>query len=231
MNYTMDAQGFKTIREIPEGERPREKIQSTGVSALSDSELMCCILGSGNKEKDVASLSREVLDFISRHEGASFNELMTIKGLGNAKASVVASCLELGRRLSGSTARRMSQPVDIYNLIRHYGDRQQEHFITILLNGALEIMSVNVVTVGLVNKTLVHPREVFSLAIKERATSLICAHNHPSSFVEPSDADIELTRLLAKSGEILGIKILDHIVFNSRTYVSFAEKGIEIYKE
>jgi DNA repair protein RadC len=111
-------------------------------------------------------------------------------------------------------------------LIRHYADRRQEHFLCVSLNGANEIIATRVVSVGLVNKTQVHPREVFADPITDRASAVIVAHNHPSGSLEPSKEDIDITGQLRSAGEILGIRLLDHVIFNSKGYYSFLEKGL-----
>lgn len=114
-------------------------------------------------------------------------------------------------------------PADILPLIQHYGDRKQEHFICVSINGANEVMNVRVVTIGLVNKSQVHPREVFADVIAERASALIVAHNHPDGELKPSDEDIQITKRLKDAAGILGLNLLDHIIFNAKAYYSFAE--------
>ena len=110
-------------------------------------------------------------------------------------------------------------------MIQHYADRKQEHFLCVSLNGSNEVIAVRIISVGLVNKTHVHPREVFADAITDRASAVIVAHNHPSGNVEPSKEDMEITKQLKSAGEILGIKLLDHIIFNRINYFSFLEKS------
>ena len=120
----------------------------------------------------------------------------------------------------------ISSPGDIFREVRHYATRDQEQFIVLVLNGAHEVLNVFVATVGLVNKTLVHPREIFSDAIQRRGTAIAIAHNHPSGKLEPSEDDINVTKRILISGDILGIKVLDHIIFSSSSYYSFLEHGL-----
>lgn len=227
MKYNVKPIECKSIKDLDPELRPREKIQTAGPSGLSDLELFCCILGSGRRDASVQSIAKDILDLLSLKGNVTNSDLKGIKGLGDAKAAIVAASLELGRRFSGERRKRYDSPEELYNLIRHYGDRRQEHFISILLNGGLEVIGVNVVTVGLVNRTLVHPREVFSDAIKNRATFMVIAHNHPSGVLEPSGSDLELTQSLIEAGKIIGIGIIDHIIFNNESFTSLAKRGVK----
>jgi DNA repair protein RadC len=129
--------------------------------------------------------------------------------------------LEFGRRRWGLSGRRIGAPVDIYRIIRHYADRPQERFICLSMNGAHEVLAVRVVTVGLVNRTIVHPREVFADPIMDRASAIIVAHNHPSGIVDPSAEDDEITSRLKAAADVLGIRFLDHIIFSEVLYFSY----------
>jgi DNA repair protein RadC len=142
-----------------------------------------------------------------------------------AKAAAVVAALEFSRRRIRPEGVKISFPADVIPLISHYADRKQEHFLCISLNGANEVINSRVVSVGLVNKTQVHPREVFADPITDRASSIIVAHNHPSGELIPSKEDIQVTKQLQSSGEILGIRLADHIIFNKKGYYSFLEHG------
>lgn len=225
MKYFLNPIEYRSIKDMPARERPREKLQYGGVSPLSDIELMCILLGRGTRLRPVQDIAHDVLDCIARQKCADLKALSEIEGVGPAQATTIVSALELGRRLGSSVKRRVSEPKDIFDLLRHYGDREQEHFIVIMLNGAMEVIRVRVVTVGLVNKTLVHPREVFTDCIRNMGTAVILAHNHPSGNLEPSNDDIELTMRLRKAGDILGIEVLDHFIFTSEKYYSMREEG------
>lgn len=223
-NRTID---FRSIKEMPVESRPRERLQNLGARSVGDVELLCIILGSGSQSRPVQDIASEILDVVDRkgEKGVTAEDLKTIPGLGPAKASSVCACLELGRRLTFRRSRFCNTPEQVFEQIRHYGDRMQEHFLCVMLNGAHELMGINVVTVGLVNRTLVHPREVFSEPIKNRATAIIIAHNHPSGNLDPSPDDLEVTYRIRKAGILLGIEVLDHIVFSIDGFHSMKEQG------
>jgi DNA repair protein RadC len=205
----------------------RERIIREGVAALPDRELLAALLGSGMRGKRVQSLADEVLALIDGLEGppeASY--LQHVSGMGQAKACAVSAALELGRRLYGFREKRIVSPRDLWPLVAHWADRTQERFICCALNGAHEVIAVRVVSVGLVNRTVVHPREVFADPIVDRACAVIVGHNHPSGRLEPSPEDIEITNRLKESGNLLGISLLDHLVFSSEGYYSFVEHGL-----
>ncbi len=215
MRYEDNRTIWMSIRDVSLEDRPREKLEKKGAESLSDLELLMLLLSSGNGERNVSEVSNELLDILDRNEDPDLATLCAVKGMGKAKSSLVLAALELGRRRRrklgiGAT---ISSPGDIYREVRHYSTRCQEQFIVLVLNGAHEVINTFVATIGLVNKTLVHPREVFSDAIARRATAIALAHNHPSGTLEPSDDDISVTERIRKSGDILGIKVLDHVMF------------------
>ena len=209
---------------MPLAERPREKLLSCGAAYLSDMELMAVMLGNGIKGKDIFALADEILHQIDSQGGRiGIENLLKIEGLGLAKAATLSAAFEFVRRLILPSAQRIRFPKDILPAVAHYADRQQEYFICLSLNGAHEITHTRVVSIGLVNRTMVHPREVFADPIKDRAAAIICAHNHPSGSPDPSKEDREVTEIIKQSGKILGIELLDHIIFSRRGYYSFAE--------
>ncbi|MGM0433002.1 MAG: RadC family protein [Spirochaetota bacterium] len=206
--------------------RPRERLLANGISSLSDLDLITILLGTGSRRVPVHQLAAQLLEIIDgKGRNLTHEDLLTTSGIGAAKASTLLAALELGRRLSFSAKRQITYPGDIYPIVRHYADRQQEHFLRISLNGAHEIISVEVVSIGLVNRTIVHPREVYSVPLKERATAIIVAHNHPSGQLLPSREDNEVTERLRETGRILGIEMLDHIIFTDEGYYSYLEDG------
>jgi DNA repair protein RadC len=218
---------MKKFKDLSAAERPREKLQAKGPEALSDLELLAILLGSGTKGSDVLAVAGRILKVLDgRNEKLGAEELQAIEGVGPAKASLIAAALEFARRRIRPEGLRISFPADVLPLIRHYADRRQEHFICVSLNGANEVIAARVVSVGLVNKTQVHPREVFADPITDRASAVIVAHNHPSGSLEPSREDIDITGQLKSAGEILGIRLLDHVIFDSKGYYSFLEKGL-----
>jgi DNA repair protein RadC len=216
------------VREMEPALRPREKLADRGVLSLSDQELLTILLGSGTRSKGVAALAGEVLDLLEKNNyRMEMGELLSIRGLGKAKAGVLLASLEFARRTRWPERHRIRAPRDIYPLVAHYADRKQEYFICVSLNGAHEVMAIRVVSIGLVNRTMVHPREVFAEPIAERATAVICCHNHPSGNLEPSGEDGEVTRRLKQAGEILGIPMLDHLIIGKEGFYSFMETELK----
>lgn len=214
---------MEKIKDLPPGERPREKLIEKGPKSLSDRELLAIILGRGTRNQDVLSIADKLITFIDQKSlNLSIPEFMTIDGIGQAKATALSAAFEFVRRRIRPEGLKIKGPVEVLPLIRHFCDRKQEHFISISLNGANEVMAIRVVTIGLVNKSQVHPREVFSDLIAERATALIIAHNHPSGDLTPSQEDKMVTRQIQKAGKILGIPLLDHIIFHTKGHYSFA---------
>jgi DNA repair protein RadC len=215
---------MKRISDIPEKDRPREKLQSKGPEALSDLELLAVLLGSGTKGHDVMNVAARILKALddAKHE-VSVEQLKGIEGVGLAKATLIAAALEFARRRIRPEGLKISFPADVLPLIMNYADRKQEHLLCISINGANEVIATRVISVGLANKSQVHPREVFADAITDRASAVIIAHNHPSGPLTPSKEDIEVTNRLKSAGELLGIKLLDHIILNTKGHYSFLE--------
>jgi DNA repair protein RadC len=224
--------GCSVVREKPGIDtqdaplRPRERLTALGPAALSDQELLAVVLNAGIRGKSVTMLAAELADQLDTERGIpDIKDLRRLGGLGNAKACAVLAMLEFGRRRWGPCGSRIGTPSDAYPLIRHYADRRQERFICLSLNGAHETLAVRVVTVGLVNRTYIHPREVFADPIVDRASSVIVAHNHPSGRLEPSLEDEEITQRLKTTGDLLGITLLDHLIFSEHAYYSFLQAG------
>jgi len=211
---------------LAEEDRPRERLIRVGPESLSDEELLSIILVSGIHGKNVTLLSQELLSKLDTEKGIpSVSELRRLAGLGVAKACTVAAMLEFGRR-KWASGQRIRHPTDIFNLIRHHADRRQERFLCLSLNGAHEVLAVRIVTIGLVNRTIIHPREVFADPIHDRASAIIVAHNHPSGSLRPSMEDNEITRRLRASADILGLNFLDHLIFSETNFFSFRQEGL-----
>jgi len=219
---------MRKMRDVPEPDRPREKLAKKGVTSLSDSELIEVILGRGTKDNDVRKISKEIVDLIGRDpHGLQYEELRAIKGVGPSKASQILACYEIGRRFFKSdTVTRVTKPEDILPLMMEIRQKRQEHFICLTLNGAGEVLGNRTITVGLLNHSLVHPREVFAEAITDRAASIICVHNHPSGSLEPSSQDIAITNQLREAGSLIGIQLIDHIIVTKNGHTSMREKGL-----
>lgn len=206
---------------------PREKARQYGVAVLNDKELLKILIGSGQKGCPVDKIAGQLLKLIDKTEGVpDLEELMSIKGMGMARSSLIAAAMEFSRRHYLSECNQITTPGEIYPLLAHMADRPQEHFFSISLNGAHEHIKTRQVSQGLVNRTIVHPREVYAGPLQDRSAALIVAHNHPSGNLEPSREDREITQRLKEAGEILGIPLLDHIVFSKKGYTSFLEEGL-----
>ncbi len=218
---------MKTLKDMPKQERPREKLINGGAQTLSDWELLAIILGKGTQQHDVLWLARKVVKCVDEKGlNVAIDDLVAIEGIGAAKATLIIAAFEFVRRRVKPKGIKISRPSDILPLIQHFGDRSQEHFLCISLNGANEVLQVRVITIGLVNQSHVHPREVFADVIVERASAIIIAHNHPSGHVEPSCEDTEVTQRIKVAGDLLGIELLDHIVFTQNDYYSFGEHDL-----
>ncbi|MGY4707517.1 RadC family protein [Candidatus Bipolaricaulota sp. J31] len=216
----------KRIKDLPDFERPREKLLERGPEALSDAELLAILLGSGTKGRSALELAHRII----KAAGPDLprlrpEELTAIEGVGAAKACRIAAAFELARRFSQRGRPVIREPEDVLPYIQHIADKKQEYFLCLTLNGAGEVIQTRVVTVGLLDSSQVHPREVFADAIADRAAAVILAHNHPSGKLEPTPADIEVTRQLAEAGRILGIRVLDHVIVSRRGLLSLRERG------
>ncbi|MEI6704782.1 MAG: DNA repair protein RadC, partial [Deltaproteobacteria bacterium] len=204
----------KPMNQIPKQDRPREKLVEKGASALSDQELLAILLGKGTPQMDVMTLASKVARVIdNKGLDVRVEDLTSFEGVGEAKATLILAAIEFARRRIKPEGVKITTPADILPLIRHFADRKQEHFLSITVNGANEVLNVRVVSIGLVDRTPVHPREVFADVVADRASGVIVAHNHPAGSLEPSSADLETTRQLRQAGEIMGIQLLDHIIF------------------
>lgn len=218
---------MKTIKDLPEHSRPREKLQEKGASALTDEELVAAILGMGTAGRDVRAIARQVAALIrEKQKNLSLADLLDVPGMGLAKSSQILSAFELARRHLLKDTVRISRAQDILPLVSDLIEKRQEHFVCISLNGANEVIEKRTVTVGLLNMSPVHPREVFADVIVDRAAAVIFAHNHPSGDLQPSDADLKMHEQLTGAGNILGIRILDHLIVSRKGYLSFQEAGI-----
>ena len=218
---------MKKIKELPEFSRPREKLREKGAEALSNTELIAILLGSGNKDHDVMTLASKVAKLLSDNNGKlTLDALSNLDGIGLAKASQILAGFELARRHIVKESVKITETKDVLPLISDISNKQQEYFICISLNGASELIEKRIVTVGLLDKSQVHPREVFADVITDRAASVIFAHNHPSGELKPSNSDLKIHEQLTEAAKILGIKVLDHIIVSKREYYSFQESGL-----
>jgi DNA repair protein RadC len=222
-----------TVRDLPRQERPRERLQKFGPEALSAQELLALVIGRGIPKKSVMNIAQELLVKFGNIKAigqASIEELSQIKGIGLAKAAQIKACFELGKREDLEPEPKdfnIKNPESVVKAIRSsIKDKAKEHFKLILLNPRNKIIGISTISIGTLNASLVHPREVFKDAIVHSAASVVLAHNHPSGDPEPSEDDIKITNKLVESGKILGIEVIDHIVIGKNNFCSFKEKGL-----
>ena len=218
---------MKKIDDMPEFSRPREKLKERGPEALTDTELVAAILGHGNKDADVMTLAAKVAKLIAESKGKlTVASLASVDGIGLAKASQILAAFELARRYMLTDTVKITKAEDVLPLLQDIAGKQQEYFVCISLNGANEVIQKRVVTVGLLDRSQVHPREVFADVIADRAAAVIFAHNHPSGDLRPSDADLRMHSQLMESAQILGIRVLDHVIVGKKGHYSFQESGL-----
>ncbi|MGA2161527.1 MAG: DNA repair protein RadC [Methanoregula sp.] len=219
---------MKKMKDVPVPDRPREKIAKKGVTSLTDTELIEAIIGRGVKNRDVRMIARDIAAVLNDHNREiQYDNILTMEGIGPTKAAQIVACLELGRRrYEPAGTVKIQKPEDVLTLVGIYREKPQEYFICISLTGAGEVIRSRVVTIGILNHSLVHPREVFAEAITDRAASVICVHNHPSGSLEASAQDIAITRQLQEAGTLLGIQLLDHIIITKTGFSSMKEKGL-----
>lgn len=215
-----------TIKDLPSHSRPREKLREKGARALTDEELVSAILGMGTAGLDVRTIAKRVAGLIREHKSElNLEHLMAVPGIGLAKAAQIMSAFELARRHLLPESIKIVVAEDVLPLLKDIAGRQQEYFVCISLNGAHEVIQKRIVTIGLLDKSQVHPREVFADVIADRAAAVVFAHNHPSGEVEPSEADRAIHTQLEEAARILGIRILDHVIVTKKAYYSFQESG------
>ena len=222
---------IKTIKEIPLNDRPREKMAANGAAVLTDAELIAILLRTGTAEKSAIDIASEMTadgGLYKRLAGITrLNELTNIKGLGQAKAATVLAALEIGRRIASAKPLEkihLSCPQDVADfLMPRLRYAAKEQFVVILLNGKNKVIGTEVVSEGSLNSSIVHPREVYAPAILHHAAAIMVAHNHPSGDPKPSFEDEEVTRMLSRSGKVLGIPMIDHVIIGDGNYYSFLE--------
>ncbi|WP_028561858.1 RadC family protein [Paenibacillus pinihumi] len=227
----MHIQSF-VMRDVPNEERPRERMVQSGAQALSHAELLAILLRTGTKQESAVHLAARILrECGSLHNlvDMSLEELTQIKGIGTAKALQLKAGIELGRRLSRSTQEErltIRSPKDAADyMMEQLRYLKKEHFVCLFLDTKNQVIAEETLSVGTLNASLVHPREVFRAAIKCSSASIICVHNHPSGNPAPSPEDIQMTKRLVEAGELVGIDVLDHIVIGDLQYVSLKEQG------
>jgi DNA repair protein RadC len=218
---------MKRIKELAEHERPREKVRDKGVRALDDEELIQVILGRGVAGSDIRAISKKIADMIRQQRTAlAANDLEKVRGIGKAKAYQLLAAFEIARRYLMRDAKKITCAKDVLPLLDDIATKQQEYFVCISLDGANEVIEKRIVTVGLLDRTQVHPREVFADVIVDRAATVIFAHNHPSGDLRPSVADLRMQDQLTEAAKILGIRVLDHVIVTKKGHYSFQDAGL-----
>jgi DNA repair protein RadC len=223
-----------TVKDLPQSERPRERMVSVGAEALSAQELLALVLGRGVQGESVLDTAQHLMHKFGSLDGvlnASLADLQTLRGLGVAKATQLKACMEIARRVSeehkdGETIVVM-KPADVYRLVKSkISQFAKEHFIVLSFDVRNQFLGYDVVSMGILNANVVHPRETFESAIRRHAAQVIVSHNHPSGVCDTSDEDIEVTKRLADAGRILGIAVIDHVIVCKNSYYSFADNGL-----
>ena len=218
---------MKPIKDLHKDDKPREKLVKKGVKALKNDELLSVLLGSGIQGKDVRKLSKEIIALMDEgFDALSLKKLCEVHGLGIAKASQIIASIELSKRYLIRSNKRITSAEDVYEELKAFSTKHQEHFLTITLDGASHIINVRTVFIGTLNQSLVHPREVFADAIADRAAGIIIAHNHPSGTLSASRADIQITDRLKEVSKLVGIELLDHVILAKEGYYSFSDEGL-----
>ncbi|MBS4006891.1 MAG: DNA repair protein RadC [Clostridium sp.] len=222
-----------TIKDLPPSERPRERLLAGGAGKLSDAELLAILIRSGTSQETAVQLAERILfeaGGLQQLPRCCLDELLQIKGLGAAKAVTILAALELSTRLASRLRTELpivSSPGDAAGLVmeemRH---NLREHFRVVLLDSKHKVLGIEEISIGSLNTSLVHPREVFRPAIRKSCASIILLHNHPSGDPTPSREDLDVTRRLSEAGRLIGIEILDHIIIGDGNFVSFREKGL-----
>jgi DNA repair protein RadC len=228
----MTGKNTRSVKDWPEDERPRERLMTHGPAMLSDAQLLAIIIRNGRAGRTAVDLGRELLgrfESLAGIEQASVKEICTVGGIGPAKAAEIKAAIELGRRYQkpSLTGASFCSSLDVAGYYRpRMKDLKKEIFRCVLLDTKNKIIREEVVSIGSLSASIVHPRDTFKAAIRESAAAVIFIHNHPSGDIQPSQEDILLTRRLVQAGEVLGIQVLDHIIIGDGDHFSFRDNGI-----
>lgn len=220
------------IKKIPINDRPRERLINYGASSLSNEELLSILLNSGTKNisvKNLASIILSKTNNLKDLDKLSYHNLISIKGVGSVKASIILSFLELSKRINMEEASiiktKLNDPSKVFNYYKYKVNKYQEEFYCIYLDAKKRVINNKLLFVGTVNHSMVHPRDIFKEAYNLNAAFIICVHNHPSGDVNPSLDDINVTRRIVEIGNLMGVKLVDHIIISENNYYSFLENG------
>ena len=217
----------KKMKEFPDFDRPREKMVRRGAESLSILELMAVMVGSGNQQVEVYTIAKKLARLVEEEfHQLTVAKLQTVNGIGKAKACQIMAAIEFSRRFLVKRSIKINNHHDILPLVAELREKKQEYFITLTLDGAHNLVEKRTIFIGTLNESLVHPREVFVDAITDRAAAVIFVHNHTSTDVTPSKADIQVTQRLQEVAKIVGIKILDHVIVTKTQSFSFKSSGL-----
>ena len=218
---------MKKIKNIPEFDRPREKMEKKGVQALSDLELLAVLLGSGIHGKDVFAVARDILKLAQGDfDNINLEKLRDIEGVGLAKACQIMAAIEFSKRFLVKEGIKVKNIDDVVKLVEELRAKKQEYFLSLTLDGASYLIQKRTVFIGTLNHSIVHPREVFADAISDRAAGIIFVHNHPSGNIDPSKEDIAITNRLLEVGKMVGIEVIDHVIVGKDGCFSFQAEGM-----
>lgn len=227
----MEVKTKKTIKDLPEFERPREKLAKKGARSLKKEELLAILLRTGLKGKNALEIANDILVKYGDKKllDASYEELRNMRGVGPTKAVQILAAIELGSRLFKEKSEKevyINSPEDTAKELSHIKENKKENFVVLYLDARNKLIYKETISIGSLNANLVHPREVFEPAVRYLAAQIILAHNHPSGDPEPSEDDLEITKRLAVSGKILGIEVVDHVIVAKNKFFSFKNKGM-----
>jgi len=227
-------EGYFPISDWSEDDRPREKLMLKGIDALSDAELIAILIGSGSRNESAVDLSKRILasvDSLNSLAKLSLSQLMNFKGIGEAKAIAIIAASELGRRRRSEDAaefvKKITSSKSVFEIMQPIiGELPHEEFWVLFLNNSNKVISKVQLSKGGMTGTIVDTRMIFGFAFETKATGLILCHNHPSGNLQPSNADIEITKKIKIAGELLDVKVLDHLIITETNYYSFVDEGI-----
>ncbi len=227
----METKAKKTIKDLPEFERPREKLIKKGAKALKKEDLLAILLRTGLKGKNALEVANDILVKYGDKKliDASYEELRNMRGVGPTKAVQILAAIELGSRLFKEKSEKeiyINSSKDVVKELAHIKENKKENFVVLYLDARNKLIYKETVSIGSLNANLVHPREVFEPAVRHLAAQIVLAHNHPSGDPEPSEDDLVITKKLVESGKILGIEVFDHIIVVKDSFFSFKNKGI-----
>jgi DNA repair protein RadC len=230
----MDTDKKFGVKDLPLDDRPREKLLLRGAQNLSDAELVAILLRTGKKGKSVISIAQEILakeGNLASLASKSIESLVKNEGIGNDKAATLLAAFEISRRIQSQSKwfsnKKITSPQDVADIfIPLLRDEVKERFIVVCLNSANKIIKYEIISIGNLNSSIVHPREIYKVAIDSLSASIILIHNHPSGNTEPSNEDISITKKIVEAGKIMDIPVFDHLIIAGNNYTSFVEKRL-----